>query len=313
MNPSESSSLASAIGNSLMSGKNQPGLATPIFSAPQVKGASTVNTGATTGSSPSVAAGSGGSTPAANPDAAQIQTLLGHASNLVDSINGMYNTIYGQGGSYGTGLQNAENTIQEGYVPQFQQVSEQSGQLGNQLSNMLAARGIGQSSYAGTQEQNLAQNAQNENAGITASYQKDMNNLATSAAKQKATDQANQSAMNSQLGLYQQTAPNDTTGSAIYQLGNYISGLMNTTQPGLAADAAGNQSASALNNSLQTQAPSQIYNPATLQSQINSINQSTLPTYLQNQLQSGAIAQNTTNPGDANYWLNYVKNLQPSA
>lgn len=246
-----------------------------------------------------------GGTSAANPYQSQIEALLGHASNLVDTINGLYGTLYGD---YGTGVQNAENVLQQGYLPQYAQVGTQANQLAQQLDYQNIANGTATSSVAGNEQQNLGQNASNEDAGILAAQNKDQQALAQQSASQMATYKAQQAGIQNELGLYQQTAPQDTTGSANYQLSSFISGLLSDTIPGLQGQIAQNQTGGQLYDQLQSTAPSQIYNPQQLQSSLNNISQSSLPGYLQNTLSAGQVAANG-NPGDLSYWTNYMNNL----
>lgn len=244
-------------------------------------------------------------------------SLLAALQARVGQINQMYQSLYGsmaggQGaGTFGGGVQGAENILQAGYVPQYQQVGLQAGQDANQLANIMAARGLGSSSYAGTQEQNLGANAQNEDAGILANYQSNLANLEGTAEKQRKSDIAAQQAMNQNLQTLQTAAPNMDPSTAAYEISSSYGGLGNTI-PQLAGEQSASQTPQQAFQQFQGIAPSQVFTPQQMQQTLSGIGQSSLPTYLQQQLGSGLINANSLTPGDANYWLQYLQNLTPS-
>lgn len=240
----------------------------------------------------------GSSTPT-NPNyGSQISSIQG----LIGNLNNMYNTLYG---SFNQGVATQRQGIDSGYGQQEQQLTDQYGQAAPQLAGMEAARGLSDSTYAGTAQTNAGQTYQDQFGGIQTANSNDDLKLAQQAAGQLAQYHGQQDALNNQASVLGQI-PNDESGE--YELGN-IYNQLNSQVPTLQGALATAQSPQALMGSLNTQAPSQVYDAGALQGQLQSLAKSSIPSFAQQQISSAAINSASQNPTDQNYWLNYAKNL----
>lgn len=306
MTPTQTASLMNFIGQpgGTNGGNGIGGPATVPNSNGTVQDASTQNTGGTSGGSSSTSSG---------PTPAETQ-LLNTVQNLVNSINGQYQALYGTAaggtgaGSYGTGIQGAENLLQSAVLPQYQQVGNQANQMSQALDWANLANGTGISSYAGQQQQNLAANAQNAAAGITSNYQNSLYGLQQKVANQQAQDIQAQKGMNSELGTLQTMLPNMDPSTAAYLMTNTI-GQLNNQATTLAGEQSQAQSPQQLYGQMQQIAPMQVMTPQAIGTALQGIGQSSLPNYLQAPLQNGLAQAAGGVPGGATDWTAYLQNL----
>jgi len=273
----------------------------PTATPGAVLGAATSNGGGGSGG------GGGTATATTDPRFAQQQAFN---QNLISNLTNQYNTLFGQ---YNQGVQGLRQGIDTGYQDQQNALNNQYGQAMQQLPWMEAARGAADSSDAYTQQANAGQNFNTQSQGITDQRLRD--------------EQALSSQASSQLGQYQGQLQNiqnfgpemknilPTDSNAAYEMsniGNQLGGMLPTVEGALGSA----KNAQALQQSLNVQAPSQVYNPQVLQGQLSALGQSSIPGFAQNQIASAAInnaVPASTDPTGNAYWLNYFKNLASPA
>lgn len=269
-----------------------------------------------TNQNPAPSGGTAGTQPAPNP---LIGTLLNNVQSLLGQYNDYYNTLYGNGqpgqGVYGQGVQNSINALQAQYLPNFGQIANQAQTGSHALDWQNLANGTGASSFAGQEQQDLANNAANAGAGLAASEQSQMQNAATNAAQTIGSANTQKTLNNQQVQLLQNTYGNPQGAAdpmAAYEINNTIGQFTNPQGlPAMAGQIASAQNPQALAGELGTIAPNQILSPQNIQGALAGNGQSTLPSYLQNIL-SNALTGVNTQAAPNSYWGSYLKSLMPS-
>jgi hypothetical protein len=243
----------------------------------------------TTGTTDTTGGTTGGTTASALANPGQ-SSQIAQLNNLVNAISSQYDTLFN---NYNQGVATQRQAIDSSSANQQAQLNDQFSQAAPQLGYMNAARGLSDSSYARTAQDNAANSFNDQTSGINIARDKDINNLSAQAASDLAGYRNNQQTLRDYQTLAQQL-PNDATSA--YQLRSMMDQAYNYR--GDVAKALGSaQNPTQLQQYINSNAPSQVYNPAQLSNLLSNLGQSSIPGFAKTAISQGATTANA--PGSA--------------
>jgi hypothetical protein len=262
-----------------------------LASSPQVQGAYTYGSGGSGGGG----VGGGG---AIDPSAAQKQSLIGDLQGKWNTLQSVYNSLFGKIDDY---AHDAVNRLQQGYDTQQNQDINNFNKTQSLTGSMYAARGIGDSSYLGDAQNQNANDFNNALSQQALSRDDQLAQIGQNVSGQKAQLQAQQNAYAPYIQNLSQYGVSDLQGLQ----GNLASaiGNANTTAAGIGTNSDFIGKLNAI-TPLESAASSQ------LAAKLKNLTLSSAPAQAKKYIAQGLIKASSLNDSNAqSYWTNYFDQL----